>query len=233
VVLRAYQTGELDLINVGAQDMPLVRGREDLHVQPLPVTIGLQYYLPDPVLSDFNVRLALSRAIDRDLFTQVMFNGAVVPTTNWVPADEPGANEAGVFEQAIGFDPEAARTALARAGYPGGASFPGVSLLIRDDATDRSAAEFLQNVFREHPNINLSIETVDSPTLQQRLNEGKFQLALAGSVNAASRSAACWMSYRYFFASSRIKQSPGLLDRLSKIWVLDRRGDDEVHRPLE
>ena len=41
------------------------------------------------------------------------------------------------------------------------------------------------------------------------------------------------MSYRYFLASSRIEQDLALLDRLPEIGILDRRGDDQIHRPLE
>jgi oligopeptide transport system substrate-binding protein len=180
VALRAYENGELDMIRVGQQDLPLVRDRDDFHAQPLPITIGLKYLMTDPLLSDLNVRLALSRAIDRELYAQVVFNGGVIPTTNWVPAEEPGANEAGIFDYAIGFDPEAAKTALAEAGYPNGEGFPGVSLIIRDDVTERAAAEFLQNAFREHLNIQLNIEVVDSQTRQQRFNESNFQLLLGG-----------------------------------------------------
>jgi hypothetical protein len=33
--------------------------------------------------------------------------------------------------------------------------------------------------------------------------------------------AACWMSYRYFLASSRIEQRLGLIDGLPEIGVLD------------
>ena len=136
--------------------------------------------MPDSVLSDENVRLALSRAIDRELFAEVVFQGGVIPTTNWVPAEEPGANPGGIFDEIIGFDPEAARAALAEAGYPNGEGFPGVSFITRDDATSRAAAEFLQNSFREHLDIDMTIEVVDTQTRQQRFNEGDFQLLLGG-----------------------------------------------------
>ncbi len=180
VALRAYEAGELDMIRVGQQDLPLVRDRDDFYPQPLPVTIGLEYYMPDPLMSDENVRLALSRAIDRDLFADVVYNGGVIPTTSWVPAEEPGANEAGIFDDVIGFDVDAAANALAEAGYPDGEGFPGVSLIIRDDATERAAAEFIQNAYSENLGIDLTIEVVDSQTRQERFNEGDFQLLIGG-----------------------------------------------------
>ncbi len=180
VALRAYDAGELDMTRIGQTDLRLVRDRDDFFEQPLPITIALEYYIPDPVVGDENVRLALSRAIDRETYAQVVFEGGVIPTTNWVPAEEPGANDLGIFEDIIGFDPEAAAAALADAGYPGGEGFPGVSLLIRDDATEQAGAEFIQNSFREHLNIDMEIEVVDSQTRQERFNAGDFQLVIGG-----------------------------------------------------
>ena len=180
VALRAYEAGELDMTRVGQQDLTLVRDRDDFHAQPLPVTIGLEYLMTDPLLGDENVRLALSRAVDRDLLAEVVFNGGVIPTTNWVPSEEPGANAAGIFDDVIGFDPEAAAAALEAAGYPNGEGFPGVTLIIRDDATERATAEFLQNAYREHLNVDLNIEVVDTQTRQEVFNESQFQLLVGG-----------------------------------------------------
>jgi ABC-type oligopeptide transport system substrate-binding subunit len=180
VALRAYDAGELDMIRIGQTDLPLVRDRDDFYDQPLPITIGLEYYMPDELLSDYNVRLALSRAIDRDLYAQVVFEGGVIPTTNWVPAEEPGANPAGIFDDVIGFDIEAAQAALAAAGYPDGEGFPGVGLLSRDDATSIAAGEFLQSQFKDNLNIDMSVDVTDSQTRQEKFNEGDFQLLLGG-----------------------------------------------------
>jgi oligopeptide transport system substrate-binding protein len=180
VALRAYQAGELQMARVGQQDLPVVRDRNDFYEQPLPVTIGLEFYMPDPVVGDENVRLALSRAIDRDQLAEVVFNGGVIPTTNWVPSEEPGANAQGIFDDVIGFDVEAAQADLAAAGYPNGDGFPGVNLIVRDDPTEKAAGEFLQKAFKENLNIDLSIDVVDSQTRQQVFNDGDFQLLIGG-----------------------------------------------------
>lgn len=180
VALRAYQAGELQMIRVGQQDLPVVRDRDDFYEQPLPVTIGLEFYMPDKVLSDQNVRLALSRAIDRDTLAKVVFNNGVIPTTSWVPAEEPGANAEGAFDEIIGFDVDAAQAALADAGYPNGDGFPGLTLVVRDDATEIATGQFIQSQFKENLNIKLKVETVDSQTRQQVFNEGDFELVIGG-----------------------------------------------------
>jgi oligopeptide transport system substrate-binding protein len=180
VALRAYQAGELQMTRIGQQDLPAVLDRDDFYEQPLPVTIGLEYYMLDPVVGDENVRLALSRAIDRDQLADVVFNGGVIPTTNWVPSEEPGANAQGLFDDLVGFDVEAAQAALADAGYPDGEGFPGVNLIVRDDPTEKAAGEFLQKAFKDNLNVDLSIDIVDSQTRQQVFNEGDFQLLIGG-----------------------------------------------------
>jgi hypothetical protein len=48
-----------------------------------------------------------------------------------------------------------------------------------------------------------------------------------------SKSLACCISYRYFFASGGIEQRPALLDGGAQVRVYDRRLDHQVHRPAE
>ncbi|GAB4321617.1 MAG: peptide ABC transporter substrate-binding protein [Dehalococcoidia bacterium] len=180
VAVRAYENGELDLTRVGATDIPRVRDRDDYVAQPLPITIAIEMLMTDPLLRDDNVRLALSRATDRELMAEVVFENSVIPTTSWVPAEEPGANPPGAFDDVIGFDPDAARKALADAGYAGGQGFPGVSILLTDDATNRALGAFLQEQWRDILGINLDVEFVDSQTRQARFNSSDFQLVIGG-----------------------------------------------------
>jgi ABC-type oligopeptide transport system substrate-binding subunit len=180
VALRAYDAGELDITRLSTTDLPLVRDRADYVAQPLPVTIGLQPLMTDPVLQDLNVRLALSRATDRELLNQVVGEGANIPTTNWVPAEEPGANPAGAFEDIVGFDADAAKALLAEAGYPDGNGFPGLTVLLRDSSADKAFGEFLQEQWRTILGIDLELDIVDSQTAQSRINSSDFQLWIGG-----------------------------------------------------
>lgn len=178
--LQAYEAGEVDMIRLGTVDLPLVRDRDDYVPQALPITIGLEYMLEDALVSDLNVRLALSRAIDRELMNEVVFSSAHIPTTNWVPAEEPGANALGAFEAVIGYDEEGAKQALADAGYPGGEGFPGLTIIMRDDETEKTFGAFLQEQFLSILGIDLTVEVTDSQTRQERFNSGDFQILIGG-----------------------------------------------------
>ncbi len=178
--LQAYDADEIDMIRLGTVDLPLVRDRADYVPQALPITIGLEYMLEDEVVSDLDVRLALSRAIDRDLMNEVVFSSAHIPTTNWVPAEEPGANELDIFDDVIGFDSAAAKQALSDAGYPGGEGFPGLTVLLRDDETNKTLGAFLQEQFLTILGIDLTVEILDSQTRQERFNSSDFQILIGG-----------------------------------------------------
>ncbi len=178
--LQAYEAGEVDMIRLGTVDLPQVRDRDDYVPQALPITIGIEYFLEDEVVSDLNVRLALSRAIDRDLMNDVVFSSAHIPTTNWVPAEEPGANALDAFEAVIGFDEEGAKQAMTDAGYPGGEGFPGLTILMRDDETEKTFGAFLQAQFLSILGIDLTVEILDSQTRQERFNSGDFQILIGG-----------------------------------------------------
>ena len=178
--LQAYDAGEIDMIRLGPVDLPLVRDRADYVPQALPVTIGLQFMLEDDLVSDLNVRLALSRAIDRDLLNEVVNAGANIPTTNWVPAEEPGANAQDAFEAVIGYDEASAKQALADAGYPDGDGFPGITIILRDDETNKTLGAFLQEQYLTILGIDLTVEITDSQTRQELFNSGDFQFLIGG-----------------------------------------------------
>lgn len=180
VALRAYDAGELDMIKLSSTDLPQVRDRDEYTNIALPITIGLRPMLEDELMSNLDVRLALARATDRELLNTVVGEGANIPTTNWVPAEEPGANPAGMFDDVIGFDEEAAKQHMADAGYPDGDGFPGVTMLLTDSEGSKKLGEFLQEQWRTILGIELTLDFVDGQTRQSRYNSSDFQLTTGG-----------------------------------------------------
>lgn len=184
VAFRAYQTGEIDIVNFPESEIPTVKADAKLNEAYLLEGTGrmdaVEMQLNDPTLSDFNVRLAISRAIDRKTLNDVVYNGSSIPATYWVVQGIPGYQGNEPFESIIGYDPEAAKKALADAGYPDGQGFPDVKLLMRDDAVQRSLAEFLQNQWKTVLNVNIGLEFVDAKTRSSRFNSQDFQLFRGG-----------------------------------------------------
>ncbi len=184
VAFRAFQTGEIDLVNFPESEIPTVKADATLTKAYMLEGTGrmdsIEMQLKDPTLADFNVRLALSRAIDRTTLNNVVYSGASIPATYWLVEGIPGFQGNGAFDSIIGYDPAAAKKALSDAGYPNGQGFPEMKLLMRDDAVQRSLAEFLQNQWKTVLNVSIGLDFVDAKTRSSRFNSQDFQLFRGG-----------------------------------------------------
>jgi len=165
-----FDSGQIDFANVDTSQLPGIPAQHpDEYVsQVAAITAGFGMTLNHPVLSNLNVRLALSKSIDRKALIQAAFNGGAEPTTTWLPEVTNGP-EPDVFEPEIGYDPTSAAEHLAAAGYPGGAGFPTLRIL-SSSAFEGPLAAFLQQSFQNALAIQTEIVT-----------GGSFELdALAG-----------------------------------------------------
>jgi oligopeptide transport system substrate-binding protein len=185
VANNAYRTGELVFSQVDTTVLSTVVTEFGEGVEYfkflLPSTRGLEMQLDDPTLANLDVRLALSKAIDREQHNAIAAGGANEPSTSWIPAVTSGP-EPDALNDVAGFDPEAAAQHLADAGYPNGEGFPEMSILVGDAPTARATAEFLQQNFKEHLNIDVDIEVVDAKTRSSRFSNEQFQLFPGGWV---------------------------------------------------
>jgi ABC-type oligopeptide transport system substrate-binding subunit len=152
---------------------------DEVLIDPTARITWLQMQLEDETLSDFNVRLALSRAIDREALVDAVSDGIFAPANYWVVKGLVGFQGNEPFEDIVGYDPEAAQAALAEAGYPGGEGFPELGIIV--NTPERiAAAEFLQQQFSEVLGINIRIDQVDGPTRSAAFREETFQLFIGG-----------------------------------------------------
>jgi hypothetical protein len=160
-------TGELDLAS-GGPAADAARPRRTVFTR---VTRNVR----DPLLAKSDVRLALSQAIDRATLVNERYLGLYLPTTSWVPPTISGL-PGGTYDSVLGYAPEAARASLARAGYPGGKGFPGFTLL----TASPGVGTFLQTAWQTQLGISVTVEVVDSVSLDPRFNNHSFQVALYG-----------------------------------------------------
>ena len=181
---RAFQTGELDITQIPAAEIPTIKADATLSKQFIQVGAGriwsVEMQMKNEVLSDYNVRLALSRAIDRDTLVQVVYNDAYLPANYWIVQGLTGHQGSEPFESIIGYDPEAAKAALADAGYPDGQGFPTLKLTVLDRPDRKAEGEFLQKSWKDTLGINVEIEAVDAKTRSSTFNTKNFELFMGG-----------------------------------------------------
>jgi ABC-type transport system substrate-binding protein len=128
----------------------------------------------------FMVRLAIAKALDRDLFVQQGLFGNGVPAHGTInPAmgfyfDETLAETS---EQA--YDPEGAKQLMADAGYPGGEGFPEIKL--QTTPNTRRDGLVVANILKQVLGITVSVDPKDFSVGIEEFNKMDFDLRLGGS----------------------------------------------------
>lgn len=184
VAYRGFQTGEIQSTQIQANDVKTAQGDSSLKsaliVSPSARITSVETQMKDPVLSKFNVRLALSRAVDRKTLNDVVFDGVYTPATYWTAKGIIGYQGGESFDSVIGFDLTAAKKALSDAGYPNGQGFPDMKMMLPDNPVNRNLADFLTKAWKDNLNITVTPEFVDSKTGSARFNSQDFQLLPGG-----------------------------------------------------
>ena len=192
---KAFQTGELQQTQINATDSTVAKADSalkssvlivpsaritTLEVQMKDPVLGANGGTPDAVKKAANIRLALSRAIDRQALVDAVYDGVHAPAEYWVVKGLKGFQGNAPFEKIIGFDKAAAQKALADAGFPNGQGLPTLKLLYRDSPERHNEGDFLVKTFKDNLGVNVETEFVDSKTRSKRFNTEDFQLFQGG-----------------------------------------------------
>ena len=193
----AYNSGEAMLIkDVPTEEVPSLTKAEDggdFYVDPLLGTYYLNMNHEVEVFQDVNVRKALSLAIDRDYVANVIMQGTYTPAYNFIGTGVTDAS--GMFlDNAMAANGgktyisedyeanlEAAKAALAEAGYPNGEGFPVITYSPNDSGYHVAVAEYLQSAYKEL-GITLNIDKVEWASFTPMRRAGDYEMARNGWV---------------------------------------------------
>ena len=132
-----------------------------------------------PPFDNPKVRQALALAIDRVALVDQVIRSGHLPATGLTP---PGAHPDYKPLNILRFDPTAARTLLAEAGFPGGKGFPKREILTNTSATARTIAEFFQESWKKHLGIEIGILQQEWQVYIDSQQSLKYDLSRAGWV---------------------------------------------------
>ena len=190
----AYNSGEAQLIkDVPTDEIPSLTKAEDggdFYVDTILGTYYISLNDQREPFNDVNVRKALSLAIDRDYVANTIMQGTYTPAYNLVG---PGiVDENGMFyDNANGgktyisddyeANLEAAKQALADAGYPNGEGFPTIEYSANDAGYHIPVAEYLQQAWGEL-GITVNINKVEWSSFTPMRRAGDYDAARNGWV---------------------------------------------------
>mgnify|MGYP006086814409 FL=1 len=178
---RMFRAGQLHITNdIPADKIQTYQDANDLSLRIDPY-LGTYFYrinINTPHLSDKRVRRALGMAIDREKLTKNILKGGQIPAYAITPPGTVGY----YADTDLTFDPSAARTLLAEAGYPDGANFPVTEILYNTNEAHRKVAVAIQQMWRENLNLDLQLLNQEWKVYLQTQSSGNYQISRAGWI---------------------------------------------------
>ncbi|MBR4711445.1 MAG: peptide ABC transporter substrate-binding protein [Clostridia bacterium] len=193
--LIAYNNGEINVsTNLAAEALDQYAGTEEFHTSG---RVGIQYCdfnCSLPEFSDKRVRQAFAMSIKRQTLLDMI--GVVEPPVyGFVPYAQPSLTDpsksyrevAGdMFEENV----EKAQQLMAEAGYPGGAGFPTVRIVTKNDEQQLYMAQILGEMWKENLGVSYAIDPRESSSYWSDLAHGDFSVDRNGyTVDYADASA--------------------------------------------
>ena len=174
---RSFRAGQLHLANSSDAKAAalLVAQSPTLRSAPGLTSTFINVNTAHPPLNDVRVRRALALALDRVRIVARVSAARVAPADGVVPDALPGYAR----KTRIGFEPAAARTLLAAAGFPGGAGFPKLEFSCQVGASN-DLVQAIQESWRTELGVNVEIVQRESRTHWDQMHAKHYELALAG-----------------------------------------------------
>ncbi|MBW5409561.1 peptide ABC transporter substrate-binding protein, partial [Brachyspira hampsonii] len=166
------------------QDIPTLLEEGLIQIKPLIATYYYPINVTNEYLKDPRVRKALSLAIDRNYIVENVTKGGQKPAGGWVPyavndVDGDFRINGGDFydisKEGYSNNVEMAKQLLAEAGYPNGEGFPVIEFKT-DPGNHVGIFEAVQQMWKEHLNIDSTITQIDNALLGQTLLEKNFMI---------------------------------------------------------
>ena len=160
--LAAYESGELDMVEVPVAELGRVRAdaklSQELQSNAELTTMHLRLSVQIKPLDDVRMRHAFALAIDRETLCNKVLPGIGQPAYQFLPPNMLGHD--GQLGRELAFDPARARALLTAAGYTSGKDVPLVYWQYEQNETYQTLFEALQAMILE----NLGVRTELAPT---------------------------------------------------------------------
>ena len=176
--LIALETGEIDVaLQIGAADANYAADNEDISIlrDVSAIVWYIGFNMDKDVFKDAKVREAISHAINRQEYVDIVLDGAGEFANSYVGKTVPSWDES---VQPYAYDVELAKSLLADAGYPNGLD---LNVYVKGETNNRNA-QILQAQLKKI-NINLEIVLCEGGALLDGLYAGNDDLYILSWEN--------------------------------------------------
>ena len=176
---RAFRAGQLhktyglpfSKVDSYRRDQPGI-----LRLDPYARTQYLGVNCRKPVLDNPKVRRALGMAIDRESIVKNLTRGGERAAYSLVPPDLGGYTT----RARLPYDPAAARTLLAEAGYPGGHGVPPIEIIYNTSEANRVIAEAIQQMWKSTLGVDAVLANQEWKVYLSRRTQQDYQIFEGG-----------------------------------------------------
>ncbi len=180
-----YQAGKLDETYLTGEQVKANKGKSTFYDRPASAIQRLELNRKKvKAFNNFNIRRALSLAIDRESLAKVLSDGSVA-AKGFVPSgmgNNPTTGEAfykeAYVKEAVSYNLKEAKKYLAKGYKELGIKFLNLNLTVSDTDSAKQVGEFLQSKLGELPGVKITVTTLPYTTLISRQSAGNYQLTI-------------------------------------------------------
>jgi len=171
-----YQTGALEIANVPLADVTVVKGDSVLskqaHLYPQLTTFWMDFNAKKAPFDNPKVRLAFSKAIDRNKLATDVEHGLAKASQVFLPNGMAGYDTS---DNTQSFDPTAAKKLLSDAGVSA-STLNTFKLLTRNTTGSKTINQFIADQWNTNLGLNIQLDVIDSKTVTSRIRKGNFDM---------------------------------------------------------
>lgn len=180
-----YQAGKLDETYLTGEQVKANKGKSTFYGRPASAIQRLELNRKKvKAFNNFNIRRALSLAIDRESLAKVLSDGSVA-AKGFVPSgmgNNPTTGEAfykeAYVKEAVSYNLKEAKKYLAKGYKELGIKSLNLNLTVSDTDSAKQVGEFLQSKLGELPGVKITVTTLPYTTLISRQSTGNYQLTI-------------------------------------------------------
>lgn len=178
LALAAYRQGELDAVTnaeLAPLALKLLTPYDDFRQARHSAVNLYEVNTRNAPFSDRRVREALATAIDREGLIDSDLEGATEPANTLLPLS-------GRVHRPLAFDAVRARDLLEKAGYPDGAGFPPIRLVVNRNDTQQRVARSVAKMWQQNLGIETQVSISETAEMDLLRSSGDFDLIRRGVV---------------------------------------------------